>query len=297
MKVAVTGAGGFLGAAVVRCMVASGREVLALSGSLDTMTGVEVVRWDATQDWLNTAEALRHVEVVVHAGAHIPRDHNDVSAAVQCFEVNALGTLNLLRASEFAGVRRFIYVSGSNVLKPRSAFVQENDPIGCEHSPYYLGSKVVGEIYVRARMARGLNGLIVRPSSIYGPGMRAGVLSNFATRIKNGLPITLQNGGQFRADYVWYEDVAKILCKAALGQQQGEVNLGSGQATSVLDVATLLLEIFGKDVSLIEYEAMDSQAGNRGFAPVDLTRASDWFDFQPTSLRDGLTRWFAQGTD
>lgn len=297
MKVAVTGAGGFLGGAVVRCMVASGLEVFALSGSLDTMMGVKVLRWDAKQDWLYTAEALRNIEVVVHAGAHIPRDHNDVSVATQCFEVNALGTLNLLRASEVAGVRRFIYVSGANVLNPRSEYVQENDPIGCEHSPYYLGSKVLGEIYVRARMARGLNGLILRPSSIYGPGMRAGVLSNFATRIKSGLPITLQNGGQFRADYVWYEDVAKVLSDAALGNQQGEVNLGSGQATSVLDVATLLLEIFRKDSSLIEYEAVDSQLGNRGFAPVDLTRACDWFDFEPTSLRDGLARWFAPGAD
>ena len=297
MKVAITGAGGFLGGTAVRSMVASGLEVVALSGSLDTIAGATVVRWEAKQDWLCTAEALRNVEVVVHAGAHIPRDHNDVSAATQCFEVNALGTLNLLRASELAGVRRFIYVSGANVLNPRSEFVQENDPIGCEHSPYYLGSKVLGEIYVRARMARGLNGLIVRPSSIYGPGMRAGVLCNFATCIKSGLPITLKNGGQFRADYVWHEDVAKVLSDAAMGNQQGEVNLGSGQATSILDVATLLLEMFDRDVSLIEYEVIDSQAGNRGFAAVDLTRACDWFDFRPTSLRDGLTRWFQPGVD
>ena len=297
MKVAISGAGGFLGGAVVRCMVASGHEVVALSGSLETVMDAKVLRWDAQQDWRCTADALHDVEVVVHAGAHIPRDHNDVSAATKCFEVNALGTLNLLRASELAGVRRFIYVSGANVLNPRSEFVQEGDPVGCEHSPYYLGSKVLGEIYVRARMARGLNGLIVRPSSIYGPGMRAGVLWNFATRIKSGLPITLQNGGQFWADYVWHEDVAKVLSEAALGHQKGEVNLGSGQASSALEVAKLLLEIFGADASLIEYEAIGGQGGSRGFAPVDITRARNWFNFQPTSLRDGLTRWFAPRVD
>lgn len=295
MKVAVSGAGGFLGGAVVRCLVTSRHEVVALSGSLATVVDAQVVRWDAQQDWRCTAEALRDVEVVVHAGAHIPRDHNDVSAAVKCFEVNALGTLNLLRASDLAGVRRFIYVSGSNILNPRSEFVQESDPVGCEHSPYYLGSKVLGEIYVRARMARGLDGLIVRPSSIYGPSMRAGVLCGFATRIKSGLPITLQNGGQFRADYVWYEDVAKVLSEAVTGHHKGEVNLGSGQATSVLEAAELLLEILGADASLIEHEAIGSQGGGRGFAPVDITRALNWFNFQPTSLRDGLTRWFAPG--
>ena len=297
MKVAISGAGGFLGGAVVRYMVALGHEVVALSGSLDTFMDAKVVTWDAQQDWLCTAKALRDVEVVVHVGAHIPRNHDDILSATKCFEVNALGTLNLLRASELAEVRRFIYVSGANVLNPRSEFVQESDPFGCEHSPYYLGSKVLGEIYVRARMARGLNGLIVRPSSIYGPGMRAGVLCNFAARLRNGLPITLKNGGLFRADYVWHEDVAKVLSEAALGHQKGEVNLGSGQASSVLDVAEFLLEIFGGDASLIEYEAIGSPGGGRGFSPVDITRARNWFNFQPTSLRDGLTRWFAPGAD
>jgi UDP-glucose 4-epimerase len=297
MKVAISGAGGFLGGTVVRYMVSLGHDVVALSGSLDTVMDAKVVPWDAQQDWRCTAKALHDVEVVVHAGAHIPRDHTDVLSATKCFEVNALGTLNLLRAVELAGVRRFIYVSGSNVLSPRSELVQESDSVGCEHSPYYLGSKVLGEIYVRARMAQGLNGLIVRPSSIYGPGMRAGVLCKFAARLKSGLPITLKNGGLFRADYVWHEDVAKVLIEAALGHQKGEVNLGSGQATSVLEVAEFLLEIFGGDASLIEYEAIGCQRGGRGFAAVDITRARNWFNFQPTSLRDGLTRWFAPGAD
>ncbi len=295
MRVAITGAGGLLGGAVLLRLLESGHEVVALSGSLDAAIGAEVVRWDAKQDWERTAEALRQVEVVVHAGAHIPRDHSDSTEAVQCFEVNALGTLNLLRASERSGVRRFIYVSGANVLSPRSEFVKEDDPVGCEHSPYYLGSKVLGEIYVRAAMARGLNGLVVRPSSIYGPGMMAGVLWNFAEQIQRGAPISLQNGGRFRADYVWRDDVAKVLCEAVVGQQKGEVNLGSGQATSVLDVAKLLLEIFNADPRLIENATMGSPFASEGFSPVDITRARDWFGFHPTSLRDGLERWLSRG--
>lgn len=295
MRVAITGAGGLLGGAVLRSVLASGNEVIALSGSLDTATDAEVVRWDAKQDWRRTAEALRHVDVIVHAGAHIPRDQNDAEEATQCFEVNALGTLNLLRASELVGVRRFIYVSSASVLSPRLESVQEDDPVGCEHSPYYSGSKVLGEIYVRAMISRGMDGLIVRPSAIYGPGMKSGVLWTFAERIKNGTPITLQNGGKFLADYVCRDDIAKVLCQAIVGQQKGEVNLGSGQAISVLDVANLLVEIFDADASLIEYSPIDSQGKNSGFSPIDITRARNWFNYQPTTLRDGLLRWFVTG--
>ena len=284
-----------LGGAVLLRLLESGHEVVALSGSLDSTIGAEVVRWDANQDWKRTAVALRQVEVVVHAGAHIPRDHRDATEATQCFEVNALGTLNLLRASERSGVRRFIYVSSASVLTPRSEFVREDDPVGCEHAPYYSGSKVLGEIYVRAKIARGFDGLIVRPSAIYGPGMMTGVLWNFAERIRRGASISLQNGGRFTADYVWRDDVAKVLCEAAVGQQKGEVNLGSGQSTSVLEVAKLLLELFDADPSLIENVTIGSQFGGEGFSPVDIARARNWFNFHPTSLHDGLARWFATG--
>jgi UDP-glucose 4-epimerase len=295
MRVAITGAGGLLGGAVVKHMLALGYEVVALSGSLDTATDINVVRWDAKQDWQQIAKSLQHVNAIVHAGAHIPSDHNDASEAKQCFEVNALGTLNLLRACEFVGVQRFIYVSGANVLDPRGQFVQENDPIGCEYSPYYLGSKVLGEIYVRASIARGMSGLIVRPSSIYGPGMKSGVLWHFAERIKSSLPITLHSGGQFRADYVWRDDVAKLLSQAVTIEKVGVVNVGSGKVSSILDVANLLLEIYQSDKSLIEFSDSINQPKNKGFSPVDITRACSWFDFKPTSLKDGLVRWFSYG--
>ncbi len=295
MKVAITGAGGMLGGAVLRCLVESGHEVVALSGSLAAVDGIEVVRWDAQQDWTNTAEVLRNVEVVVHAGAYIPRDHSDATEATRCFEVNALGTLNLLRAGECAGVRRFIYVSSASVLSPRSEFVKEDDSVGCEHSPYYSGSKVLGEIYVRAKIARGLDGLIVRPSAIYGPGMRTGVIWNFVESIRSGVPIWLQNGGRFRADYIWRDDVANVLCEAVTAHHRGEINLGSGQANSVLDVAKLIVEIFDADPCLIQNGTIGSQVGSGGFAPIDIKRARDWFNFNPTSLRDGLVRWFMSG--
>lgn len=294
MRVAITGAGGLLGGALVKHTVASGHEVIALSGSLETIKNVEVARWDARQDFSRTAKILQNVDVVVHAGAHIPVDHNDAEEARQCIEVNALGTLNLIRACETSNVQRFIYVSGVNIFKPRSEYVCENDPVGCEYSPYYLGSKLLGEIYVRAKVARGMNGLIIRPSSIYGPGMKSGVLWAFGERIKNGLPITLKNGGKYTADYVWRDDLVKVLSEAIIGQQKGEVNLGSGKAWSILEVAKLLLSIFDADPKLINYaDVTNSEVGN-GFAPVDITLARDWFNFNPTQLKEGLSHWFGK---
>lgn len=292
MRVAITGAGGLLGGALVEHAFASGHDVLALSGSLDHKINVEVVRWDARQDFSRTAKVLHNVDVVVHAGAHIPADHYDAEEARQCIEVNALGTLNLIRACETSNVRRFIYVSGANVLKPRSEYVCENDSVGCEYSPYYLGSKLLGEVYVRAKVARGMNGLIVRPSSIYGPGMKSGALWSFAQRLKHGLPINLLNGGKFKADYVWRDDVVNVLGEAIVGQQKGEVNVGSGMAWSIVEISKLLISIFDADPGLIKCADVKSSEGGAGFAPVDITLARSWFNFNPMQLEEGLCHWF-----
>ncbi len=293
MRVALTGAGGFLGGAVLNHIVGSGHEVVALSSSLDAVAGAEVVRWEATQSWERSARALIGVDVLIHAAAHIPRHHRDAREARRCVEVNALGTHGLLQACTHAAVRRLIYVSGANVLSPRAASIMEDDPYGCEYSPYYLGSKVLGEIYVRA--AKEVEGLIVRPSSLYGPGMGAGVIRNFVELLLAGSPIRVQDGGRFRSDYVWCDDVAALVSAAVVGGREGVVNLGSGRSTSVLEVARLLSELLGTDSSLIEIEAPVDLTQEPGFAAVDITRARDWFGFSPTALPDGLARWLEQG--
>jgi nucleoside-diphosphate-sugar epimerase len=293
VRVAVTGAGGLLGGAVCQRLLEADHDVIALSGSIYSIATLRAVHWDARQDWKVTAKSLHRVDAIVHTAAYIPINHNEAEEAQICFEVNSLGTLNLLRAAELAKVKRFIYVSGSNALNPRSDFVKEFDPVGCEHSPYYLGSKILGEIYVRARIARGLSGLIIRPSSIYGPGMKVGVLCSCAERIRMGLPIELHNNGRFRADFVWRDDVAKVLCAAAVGQQVGEVNLGSGEAVSVFEAVKLILEIFNADENLINFVPNSGSSG-LGFPPVDISRARSWFNFNPTSLQDGLVNWFGE---
>ena len=60
MKIAVTGAGGLLGAALVNRLAAGGQRVLAMSRSPGTVASSgNVVRWDACDDWRQIARALR----------------------------------------------------------------------------------------------------------------------------------------------------------------------------------------------------------------------------------------------
>ena len=297
MRVAVTGAGGQLGALVQRRLSEAGHEVNAFSTSLPLSATGQVVRWSADEPWQHTADSLRGTHVVVHAAAHIPRVLDDPSEALRCVEVNAIGTLNLLRAGASAGVERFVYVSSANVLSPRGDRVDEDAPVGGEHAPYYLGSKVLGEVYVRGAMVRGLSAVIVRPSTIYGPGLERGVLWSFATRLRARQPIRVADGGRFRSDFVWRDDVASVVSACAMDRRNGALNVGSGHATSILEVAQMLCEVMHADPSLITVDPPPPSADMRpsGFAAVDITRAQEWFAYAPTPLRQGLERLFVPG--
>lgn len=294
MAIAVTGAGGLLGRAIVDRLRQAGFPVLALSGSLAGSSDYEVRRWRAECSWEQSAEMLRGATALVHAAAHIPRNQKDPEEARACFEVNALGTLGLLRAGEAAGLTRFIFISGANILRSQTRPVHEDDAIGCEHAPYYLGSKVLGEIYVRSWPSRTLRTLTLRPSSIYGPGMVSGVFPLFIERLRSGKPIVLKNGGSYRADFIWRDDVAALVAQALQGAEAGEVNLGSGQAHSLLEVAQLLCEILPADPSLITMEPVTDSAAPAGFSAVDIRRAQRLFAFRPMSLKQGLELWLAR---
>ena len=111
MRVAITGAAGLLGSAVLQRLRNAQHEVIALSSSKREITEAELVPWDATQNWRRTAEALRRVDVVIHSAAYIPRDNSDATEAARCLEVNALGTLQLLLAAKQAMVRRLVRTS------------------------------------------------------------------------------------------------------------------------------------------------------------------------------------------
>lgn len=291
MRVAVTGAGGLLGQAVISRLSTANLQPIALSSTLPPCNDDSVRRWNTEFSWERTRDLLHDVDALIHSAAHIPANHRNPDEAEACFEVNTLGTLSLLRACDAAGVKRFVFVSGANILKPRRRPIHENDTIGCEHAPYYLGSKVLAEIYIRSYRAATMRSLIIRPSTIYGPGTKGGVLQVFADRLQAGQPILLKDGGRHQSDYVWRDDVASILVQAVVDKRTGVVNVGSGEAKSLKDVAHTMCEILGVDPQLLQIEPASKKHSATGFSAVSIERAQSWYGYHPTPLKLGLRQW------
>lgn len=309
-KALVTGGAGFVGGTLVEQLASAGpvRVLDDLStgraDSVAAIRGVELVVGSVLDEDAVTS-ALDGVDVVFHLACrgvrhsiHAPRDtHN----------VNATGTLILLEASRRAGIRRFVYVSSSEVYgSAQAAPMNELHPT--LPNTVYGGSKLAGEAYTRVyHRTYGLPTVTVRPFNTYGPRSRhegdsGEVIPKFLLRACNGLPPIIFGDGSQTRDFTFVTDIAQGMVAAAEADEAiGEtVNLGSGKEISIAELASRILRLTGHGDLDPQYAA--PRPGDVRRLLADATKARKLLRWAPrVGLGEGLQRlltWHeAVGTD
>ncbi len=240
--IAVTGGTGFVGNRLLQKLMASGEKIVLLSRSSQypslhqSLLGIGEIRtWDAAS---GECPPLQDIHTVVHLAAYLPKNYHDPLEAEACLRANALGSLNLLQACLAFRVEHAILCSSGNVYKRSSQPADEAAPTYPDgHGSFYLGSKLLSEIWASHFASRGLKTMVLRPSAIYGPGMKGGIVRMLVDRLATGQRVTLQNQGRFSSDLVYVDDVVEA-CLSGLRQQSvGIFNVGSGKVTSIADLA------------------------------------------------------------
>lgn len=289
---AVTGSSGFIGRRFVEAARAHGYRVRRLARRPDPAdTSDDVRSFDLLQDKVD-AGALEGCEALVHLAAHIPADHLDPDEAERCWRANALGTLRLARAAIEAGVRRFVQTTSANAYAAWETMPAETAAMFPRSRGYYLGSKILQEVY--AREACGPAGLplaTLRLGSVYGPGQRTGAVAALAGAFASALPVALQDGGRFGADFVHVDDVVAALMLATDGTYDEPFNVGSGMRTSILALARMLASETGVSGALIHMEP-EAADGDPGFPALCITRMRS-LGYSPRDLKVGLASMVA----
>ncbi|MES9544226.1 NAD-dependent epimerase/dehydratase family protein [Actinomadura sp. NPDC000600] len=161
MRIAVTGASGFVGGAVCRALASEGATVFAFGRrpavAAEHVGGAAYRSWDLTRGPLQDAPA---VDAVVHCAGSV----TDWGPAASLFAANLTGTHNAL--ASFSGTR-FVHLSTASVYDPfrPSVMAREDEAPVRRYMNAYGASKAAAE---RLAMERGA--VILRPHAVYGPG-------------------------------------------------------------------------------------------------------------------------------
>lgn len=305
MRVLVTGGAGFIGSHVVDTLERKGNKVIIVD---DFSTGKEenirhhlenpnisVIRSDI-RDFPTMVKVTKDVDVVFHLAVNCLRVSFKDPQAVH--DVNATGTLNVVRAAFENNVKRFIYTSSSESYGTAvSGPMSEDHPLN--PTTVYGASKLAGEAYSRAFWhTYGFPVTVVRPFNTYGPrehyeGASGEVLPRFVFWVMNGMqPVIFGDGMQTR-DFTWVNDTAGGIvlaaeCDALVGDC---VNVSRGEEVSINELCEIVLTTLGRTDLKPKYMS-DGRPGDvyRHFG--DNRKARQLMGFEPTvDIKEGIERY------
>jgi UDP-glucose 4-epimerase len=301
-KIMVTGGAGFIGSELVRQIAARGMSARVVdnlvNGKRENLVdvlgeSVELIVADV-RDESAISEALRGVDLVFHLACLGVR--HSIHSPLENHEVNASATLGLLNLARKAAVKRFVYVSTSEVYGTiRTAPITEDHPtLPCT---VYGASKLAGEAYTRAFwQTHRFRTVVVRPFNAFGPrchheGDSGEVIPKFILRCLAGKPMLIFGDGTHTRDFTFVSDTASGILAAGLSDLTiGEtINVGSGKEIEIRELATMVAEILGRSAADISYT--DPRPGDVVRLLADSSKAQRLLDFRPkVSFREGLER-------
>ena len=300
--VLVTGAGGFIGSALVNRLCEMGVRVRVFLrytsrkdlGLLDLLpsqikSGLEVVFGDL-RDPDAVHQAAQGMDLIFHLGALISIPYSYVHP-VEVVESNVIGTLNVLQACRKQGCA-LVHTSTSEVYGTALKVpIDEGHPLQGQ-SPYSaskIGADKLVESFYRAYDVQAVT---LRPFNTYGPGQSArAVIPTIITQALTQQEVHLGNL-EARRDFTYVSDsVEGFIMAAQTPSIAGEtINLGSGADITIGELAHLIIELIGKPVKVVvDQERLRPEKSEVMRLLSDNCKARELLGWQPTiDIRTGL---------
>ncbi|MDQ1252221.1 MAG: UDP-glucose 4-epimerase [Euryarchaeota archaeon] len=309
-KIVITGGAGFIGSHIAENLARNGHEIIIVD-NLDPYYSIDLKKknldtilnsGNATFVNADITDLARMKQIIDNTVDYV--FHEAAQAGVRISvedpfkpnDVNVLGTLNVLKASLDAGIKKVINASSSSVYgKVKYLPFDEQHPTE-PVSPYGI-SKLAAEHYCRVFYEiYGLPTTSLRYFTVYGPRMRPDLaISIFTRKMLANEPITVFGDGEQTRDFTYINDVVEANKKLLRNKiTNGRIlNIGGGNRISVNDLIENLRSITGSTSEVINAgkqkgDTEDTLAcvdlGNKliGYKPLfdinkGLNKFVDWF--------------------
>ena len=302
MHILVAGGAGFIGAALSKKLLELGHTVLCVdslqTGSAQAVDrlckfkGFTFLQQDIAQP-MNTSQVGSVEQIYNLACPASPRKYQQ--DPVKTIETNVIGTRNLLELARLT-CSRFLLASTSEVYGSPQQKPQREDYWGNVNtigprSCYDEGKRCAEALTHAYQTQHQVETRIARIFNTYGPGMQRDdgrVVSNFITRIQDGIPIEIYGDGLQTRCFCFVDDMVEALITLMASNCSTPVNLGDNHEISVAELAHLISRILGKPLSLSRAPALVDDPQER---KPDLEKSSRMLGWKvSTPLEEGLLK-------
>lgn len=275
--VLLLGSTGFLGRAIRAELERGGHEVFGVGSStldLRRPESVDALRLRVTP------------ETVVIMAAAVMRERG---ASIEVFEHNMAMNVHVAKLLSQVGVRKCLYMSTTLVYGDSATNTAVTEETLTDPNTQYAMAKLSGELLIRqAAEATGTPVAILRCCRFYGPGDPHVAVYGPARFIKSALehqPIELFGDGEERRDYLFVDDVARIIRAFTTNAQTGIYNVVSGQGCSFAALAGLIQRLMPEPVRVLS-RPRRRPVSHQDFVPEKIQAACPEMAWTP--LKEGL---------
>ncbi len=325
----VTGAAGFIGAALVKRLISEGLIVIGIdnlnsyyekSFKLDRLKKIDEFCNSNNYNWKFYEESIEksnvfkifeshQPEIVVNLAAQAGVRYS-ISNPSQYLQSNILGFGNILEACVTNKVNNLIFASSSSVYGANDSYPYKEINAADHPLSIYAATKKANELM--AHSYSNIHNLPVtglRFFTVYGPWGRPDMAPMiFANNICNNLPIKVFNNGNMNRDFTYIDDVIEAVYKccfkpATIDSEFDSLdpnpsssfapfrvfNIGNGSPVNLLEFIDLLEKNLGKK-AIKDFQPM--QDGDVISTHADTAKLQNWIKYSPqTSIEEGVKKF------
>ena len=292
----VTGAAGFIGAALASRLIKEGNQVvtidnLSTGNTSNIPDGVKFIEGDCGNKDDYSKVPNETYDAIFHIAG---QSSGEISFDDPIYDIrtNAESTLLLLKFALQNKCKRFIYASTMSVygIKPERP-VKENED--CYPESFYGIAKLASEHYLRVYEQFGIDATSLRLFNVYGPGqnmdnLRQGMVSIFLAQMLKNKCIHVKGSADRFRDFIHIDDVVEsfLRCLSCDKSKSETINIANGKAIKVKEIIRLLVS---SQEEKIEVEYHGGTPGDIHGIFADITQMNNIFgNWEKVDLRDGI---------